>query len=385
MKYSISYIRNSVPQGIIVEASSAEVAERFFAKRKPDAEICGVVEAKSHDIKPGISVLTVNEMTHNEYQEFLKKNASRLYNDKDYTMADYKKDADSVFILDFDLEKFGLTDDMKKCINIMFDAESVNNNGNMRLSGHVMNNDYYWTIAHNLGCEVVCDNYYNGFLKNDEAQVVFSFCEGDISLILCETKEAYLDEVRDYCEFYKISMESVYTFVDGSFNIFVDGHFETKAFNENDLETFVMSLVKENPKVNLSVTKDWNDGYKNTFVDITSGVLRTVNEQLHALKNEACIEVYFDGVHMDSVYVPMDKADEMISSLVQHGYDNYNVDVKEDWERDGGRKNPDLSFKVVAVENVLDKVIENAKEKSSLTENGVGNDKGRDTVDYVKE
>lgn len=206
MKYSISYIRDSVPQGIIVEASSAEVAERFFAKRKPDAEIYGVVEAQNHHMKPGIPILQAIEMTHNEYQEFLKKNASRLFNDSGYTMADYKKDADSVIVLDFDLEKFGLTDDMKKCINIMFDTESANKNGNMRFSGHVMNNDYYWTIAHNLGCELVCDNYYNGFFKNDEAQVVFSFCEGDINLILCETKDAYLEEVRGYCEFYKVEM-----------------------------------------------------------------------------------------------------------------------------------------------------------------------------------
>ena len=52
-------------------------------------------------------------------------------------------------------------------------------------------------------------------------------------------------------------------------------------------------------------------------------------------------------MHVDNVYVPMDKADEAICSLVQHGYDEYNGAVKEDWERDGGRPNPDLSFRVV--------------------------------------
>lgn len=37
-RYNISYMRNNVPQTILVDAASANAAERYFMSQKPDAK-----------------------------------------------------------------------------------------------------------------------------------------------------------------------------------------------------------------------------------------------------------------------------------------------------------------------------------------------------------
>ena len=64
-------------------------------------------------------------MTKNEYQEFLKANASRLWNDKSYTMKHYAEDADSVEILEFDLSMYNIPEVIKRWINVYFTEEFI--------------------------------------------------------------------------------------------------------------------------------------------------------------------------------------------------------------------------------------------------------------------
>ena len=142
-------------------------------------------------------------MTHNEYQEFLKQNASRFNNEKGYSMEDYERDADSVDITGFELEQFNLSDEAKVIINKMFHSDEKSRLENMLLRGHVFSSDQH-AIGNSLGCELMKDNYYNGFFKNDESRCFFEFCEGDISLVLCETDLEYKKELERYCEFYEI-------------------------------------------------------------------------------------------------------------------------------------------------------------------------------------
>lgn len=78
---------------------------------------------------------------------------------------------------------------------------------------------------------------------------------------------------------------------------------------------------------------------------------------------EVGVKVFFDGVHMDTVWVPENKIDVTINSLARYGYDNYNADVKEDWERiSGSTRKPKLSFQVMRLVNTKDEVDINRKD-----------------------
>ena len=56
-QYNISYVRNDVPQTILVEAVSAEAAECYFKHERPSAVFCGIHEATADDMKPGKPVM----------------------------------------------------------------------------------------------------------------------------------------------------------------------------------------------------------------------------------------------------------------------------------------------------------------------------------------
>lgn len=58
MKFYISYERNEIPQGIIVEAASENVAVRYFRHKKPDVRVYGIKEATFECDKPSMPVLT---------------------------------------------------------------------------------------------------------------------------------------------------------------------------------------------------------------------------------------------------------------------------------------------------------------------------------------
>lgn len=146
-------------------------------------------------------------MTHNEYMEFLKNNASRLYTDKGYSMADYNRDADRVEIIGFDLDRFGFDEKTRGFIDKVFSGAGEDKFGNLRLDGNVMDNALAFTIAGELGCELVKDKFYSGFFKNDEKRCVLEYCEGDIYLTLCETDERYQEAVEDYERFYGVRPE----------------------------------------------------------------------------------------------------------------------------------------------------------------------------------
>ena len=273
-------------------------------------------------------VVAVREMTHNQYQEFLADNASRLYANEGYTIADFKRDADSVDVLSFDLTlyKERLSDSAIQAINDLLTRERTSRLGNLLLEGHG-DDDFIRLLAYKLDCDLVCDHYYNGFYKNDKSWCVMEFCEGDVYLILCPTVEAYRAEVESSNKFYGV---------------------------EEALDVF---------------------GVGESVVPFQEG-----EEVRTAEDDNARIDVYFDGVHMDSVYVSMADADKMIITMAQYGYDDYNADVKEDWERNGGRPNPDLSFKVVAYpERSVAALIADANERSALT-----NGKDSKDVEYVK-
>lgn len=143
------------------------------------------------------------KMTHNEFVEYMKANANRLYSEKGYTMAHYNQDCDNVEVLDYDLSRFQLdfSEDQLRVINAYFTEETVSRLGNMRLVGHTLGSGEY-RVANTLGIDMLANGAYNGFGKSDENKCLFEFCEGDIYLILCENEEAYKAELDSFKEFY---------------------------------------------------------------------------------------------------------------------------------------------------------------------------------------
>ena len=63
-----------------------------------------------------------------------------------------------------------------------------------------------------------------------------------------------------------------------------------------------------------------------------------------------CLEVYFDNVHMDDVFLPRENVEMAISSMLQRGYDGYDEKVKARWE---GflmqQKAPSITFRAIEV------------------------------------
>ena len=206
------------------------------------------------------------KMTKNEYNEFLRKNAERLQTDADYNLQDFNRDADSAQVLGFNLDNFKFSDVERQIIDKMFDAEDRDKNGNLLLRGHVIDRSFVNMIANTLGCRCDCDKHYNGFYSNSDKYCILEFCEGDISLTICETSDAYYKACETYYTFYGLRREDV------------------------------------------------------------------------------CLKVYFDDIHIDDVFVPKDKAEETIASILKYGYADYNADVKEDYKKmTGSNPNPVVS------------------------------------------
>jgi hypothetical protein len=60
------------------------------------------------------------------------------------------------------------------------------------------------------------------------------------------------------------------------------------------------------------------------------------------------IDVYFDDVLIDTVYVEEEEAEEIAQILKQYAFSNYNEDVKQDWfNLYNGRDNPKVTVKII--------------------------------------
>lgn len=235
-------------------------------------------------------------MSHNQYQVFLQNNAKRLCEDKSYTAEDYRRDAEMVEVLPFQLERFGLDLELQEFINERFASISYTPAGDAFLRCHVGSNVSVNLMAQELGCDMVCNQGFNGFYKNDLSRFILEFSDGDVSLVICSSQKSYAAQLAEFNRFYEIE------------------------------------------------------------------------------DSDICLEVYFDNVHMDNVFVTRENVMMVISSLLQRGYDGYNPVVKDCWEELlSHKKAPSLSFRVVEAPTMvkdIDMVLHNAIERSNITENG---------------
>lgn len=142
-------------------------------------------------------------MTNNEYQEYLKKNASRIYNEEGYTMKNYNEDADNVELLDFDLSMYNLPDDVKMAINSYFMEETTDRNDHRMFKGRSMSEGQWCRITYALKLKRVYGYYYSGYCYNNELKMYMTYCEGDLYLKIYENQEEYETRLQETIKWYE--------------------------------------------------------------------------------------------------------------------------------------------------------------------------------------
>ena len=136
------------------------------------------------------------KMTRNEYHKYLQKCVSRAYDPHDsYSFEDYWKE--DIEIIPLDLSAYPqIKEDTAKYINVAFDKEDTDKNGNYMLRGFIGDSLKKWNSEKeklNLNYAPY-GFYYSGFGFNDEEMLIYTWCEGDTTLTLFNDRETYQKE-----------------------------------------------------------------------------------------------------------------------------------------------------------------------------------------------
>jgi len=143
-------------------------------------------------------------MTHNEYSDFLKANASKVWTKDDYGMKEFDEDADRVDILPFDLSEYScLSKETALYINKYFTKEDTDRNGRRMFRGFVGDNTSAWELEkETLKIQSHFGFYYSGYGKNENEYIIYTWCEGDTTLTVFKNSVDFLNEVASCEEFY---------------------------------------------------------------------------------------------------------------------------------------------------------------------------------------
>ena len=130
----------------------------------------------------------------NEMHEILKKAVSDCYEGK-MTWEEYGKLEFDIVPLDFS-EFPTVKESTAKYINVAFDREDIDKNGNYMLRGFIGDNLKKWYAEkEKLNLDYVPYGfYYSGFGFNDEEMIIYTWCEGDTTLTLFNDRETYQKE-----------------------------------------------------------------------------------------------------------------------------------------------------------------------------------------------
>ena len=141
------------------------------------------------------------QMTKNDYKEYMKQCANKIYTVPEYSLEQYGKDLDAVEILPLDLAKYNLSPEIEKWINKLFDEDDTDRNGNYMLRGFTRCEGAEMRL---LG--LTYGDYSNSISfwgYNDTEYLIYTFCEGDTTLKLFANREEYEREKQETYEWYK--------------------------------------------------------------------------------------------------------------------------------------------------------------------------------------
>ncbi len=141
------------------------------------------------------------EMTKNQYQEYVKKCASRWHNEAGYTKEKFDADINAVKILPLDLSKFlCLSDRSISWINKLFTEETTDRDGNYMLRGFT-----YREMSEVIALKCKYGEYAQGlnfFAYNEEECFIYTYCEGDTTITLFPDRESYKAAYRKTLKWY---------------------------------------------------------------------------------------------------------------------------------------------------------------------------------------
>lgn len=142
------------------------------------------------------------KMTKNEYQEYMKELANKVYSDSNYSIKQYKADLDEVEILPLDLSAYpAIKEKTAKLINALFTEEDTDRNGNYMLRGFTRQES---AEVNALGCSF--GDYadcYSFFAYNAKEYFIYTYCEGDTTLTLYSDAESYSKGYEENYAWYK--------------------------------------------------------------------------------------------------------------------------------------------------------------------------------------
>lgn len=105
-------------------------------------------------------------------------------------------------ILDLDLSAYHLSEDTVRIANVNFVEETKDANGNYMLRGHWLRN-LCQQFADKCKFDLVQVDGYSSYAYSDEQMAVFTYCEGDITLIPFTDKAEYEKEKAETIKLYK--------------------------------------------------------------------------------------------------------------------------------------------------------------------------------------
>lgn len=138
-------------------------------------------------------------MTRNEAKRFLQEQTNRWYKGE-ITTDEYR--AIDIDYVPLDLSTYpAITKETEKWINILFDEESTDRKGNYMLRGFAQN-----PRMEREKLNLVVGAYDHGcswWAYNDQEMLIYTYCEGDTTLQMFSTREAYEMEKAETLRWYK--------------------------------------------------------------------------------------------------------------------------------------------------------------------------------------
>jgi hypothetical protein len=149
--------------------------------------------------------MTKLKMTHNEYNEYSKKNLSRTYdkNEPSYGFNQYLEDVKNVEIIPYNLSDYNLPEEIEKAINGIFTEETTSKKGEYMLVGFSESRDDWHKITDRLGLKRTMGYYYSGYCYSENQNMYMTYSEGDLYLKLFKCKEDYDLSLQETIKFYE--------------------------------------------------------------------------------------------------------------------------------------------------------------------------------------
>ena len=133
------------------------------------------------------------------YRKFMDSCVDKLYKGI-MTMDEYRNMEIEFEPIDFSLYPH-ITEKTQEMIEKLFTEEDTDRNGNYMLRGftyHPYNEKVWLNMVLGDG-----GNSYSWWAFNNAEMLIYTYCEGDTTITLCKTREAYETEKERSKEFYK--------------------------------------------------------------------------------------------------------------------------------------------------------------------------------------